>query len=199
MVLNHKNRKTQELKEARIIKECQNNHPDAQRALYELYMPYVLAMVRRFGILNQDVEDVIQEIFIEVFVNINKYDAQKGDFKFWLKSIVIHKILKVQRKQKRIKNMLFFDSEKVDRVETEDIGQALLHLDNELLMKLIETLPVGYRTVFNLYVIDDFSHKEISEQLGIDVVTSRSQLSRAKQLLRKKLLGIQKGNRYGLI
>ena len=79
MVLNHKNRKTQELKEARIIKECQNNHPDAQRALYELYMPYVLAMVRRFGILNQDVEDVIQEIFIEVFVNINKYDAQKGD------------------------------------------------------------------------------------------------------------------------
>ncbi len=188
-----------ELKEARIIKKCQNAHPDAERELYELYLPYVLTIVRRFGILTQDEPDVIQEIFIEVFLNINKYNVQKGAFKFWLKSIAIHKILNVQRKQKRVKQTLFFDSEKVDSVETEAMLQGLIHLDNEIVIKLIQTLPEGYRTVFNLYVVDEYSHKEISEQLGIDVVTSRSQLSRAKQLLRKKLLALQKGNRYGLI
>ena len=187
------------MKEVRIIKNCQSAKPDAQRELYELYLPYVLTLVRRFGILDQDVADVIQEIFIEVFVNINKYDIQKGDFKFWLKSIAIHKILNIQRKQKRRRHTLFLDSEKLENVETEDIVEIANHLDNELLIQLIQTLPDGYRTIFNLYVVDGFSHKEISEQLEIDVVTSRSQLSRAKQLLRKKIVAIQKRNRYGLI
>lgn len=191
--------KMQELKESRIIRKCQSGNPDAQRELYELFLPYVLTIVRRFGILNQDEADVIQEIFIEIFVNIKKYDIQKGEFKFWLKSIAIHKVLNIQRKQKRTKQTLLFDSEKIENVETEDIVEKIIHLDNELLVQLIQTLPEGYRTVFNLYVVDNFSHKEISQQLGIDVATSRSQLSRAKQFLRKKLLTIQKGNRYGRI
>jgi RNA polymerase sigma-70 factor (ECF subfamily) len=153
-------------------------------------------IVRRFGILEQDLADVIQEIFIEVFVNIGRYNAKKGAFKFWLKSIVINKTMNIQRKQKRAQQTIVLDSEKIEK---ENISTEFNHLDNDLLIQLIKTLPDGYRNVFNLYVIEDLSHQEISEQLGIDVVTSRSQLSRAKQLLRKKLLAIQKRNRYGLV
>lgn len=191
--------KIHELKEARIIDKCKDSDPEAQRLLYELYLPYVLIIVRRFGILDQDAPDVIQEIFIEVFVKINSFDVKKGEFKYWLKSIAIHKILNTQRKQKRLKHTLLFDSDKVDRLETDGIVQQLSHLNTEVLIQLVQSLPDGYRTVFNLYVIDNFSHQEISEQLGIDEVSSRSQLSRAKRLLRKKLSVIQKGNRYGLI
>ncbi|MEM1122802.1 MAG: RNA polymerase sigma factor [Bacteroidota bacterium] len=184
------------MQESNLIKKCQQTDAQAQRQLYEQYLPYVLTIARRFGILEQDLADVIQEVFIEIFVHIGRFNAKKGAFKYWLKSIAINKILNTQRKQKRTKQTIIIDSEKI---EQESVLADLKNMDNDLIIQLIQGLPDGYRTVFNLYVIDDLSHKEISEQLGIDVATSRSQLSRAKQLLRKQLLSIQKGNRYGLI
>lgn len=187
------------MKEALLITKCKEANPDAQRELYELYLPYVLTIVRNFGILDQDSPDVIQEIFIEIFVKINNYNLKKGEFKYWLKSITVHKTMNFQRKQKRIKQTFISDTEKIDKLESEGVAKEIYQLDTEIFQQLIKTLPDGYRTVFNLYVVDNFSHKEISERLGIDEVSSRSQLSRAKQLLRKKLLAMQKGNRYGLI
>jgi len=184
------------LKEPELIIKCQNADPTAQRQLYELYLPYVLTIARRFGILEQDMADIIQEIFIEIFVNINRYNPQKGAFKYWLKSIAVNKILNTQRKQKRAAQTIIIDSE---RVAKEDILIELETMDNELVIQLIKALPEGYRNVFNLYVVDDLSHQEIANKLDIGVATSRSQLSRAKQLLRKRLSDIQKRNRYGLI
>ncbi|MEM1121508.1 MAG: sigma-70 family RNA polymerase sigma factor [Bacteroidota bacterium] len=187
------------MKEGLLIKKCQDGDPHAQRAMYESYLPYVLTIVRRFGILYQDEADVIQEIFIEVFSSIDKYYSARGAFKFWLKSIAIHKILKIQRKQKSSKQTLLFDTEKIEHVASDNVVELIKNVDHKLLVQLIQDLPEGYRTVFNLFVIDGFSHKEISAQLGIDAATSRSQLTRAKQLLRKKLSATKKGNRYGLI
>jgi len=187
------------MNEAEVIKKCKNYCKVSQGELYTLYLPYVLTMVRRFGIKNNDEADVIQEIFIEIFVAIETFDRQKGEFKYWLKSIALHKILNIQRKQKRTKQTLLIDSTLLDRIESTNIFQSLIHLDENVLLELVHSLPNGYRTVFNLFVIDGFSHKEISEKLGIDVVTSRSQLSRAKSLLQKKILTLQNRNRYGLI
>ena len=197
--MTHNNQKTKDSEEVIIIKQCQQDNPSAQKELYETYLPYVLTIVNRFGILHQDVADVIQEIFIEIFFSIRKYKVQKGEFKYWLKSIAIHKILKIQRKQKRFKETFIYETEKIAIAKTEDVEEEVDFLDKELPVQLIRTLPDGYRTVLNLYMVDGFSHKEISKHLGINEATSRSQLTRAKKLLRKKLLGITKENRYGLI
>lgn len=176
------------------------NRKDEQREIYESYLPYILTIVRRFGIHDHDEADVIQEIFIEVFVSIAKYDKRKGEFKWWLKSIAIHKILKIQRNQKQINQTLLYNTEKVDSSsssETQD--KDLILLDVDLLLELIRNLPDGYRTVFNMYILDNYSHKEIGEKLGISEASSRSQLTRAKQLLRTKLYSINKRNRYEII
>jgi len=183
------------LEENSFIKGCQNAEANAQRQLYESYLPYVLTIARRFGIADQEMADVIQEIFIEILSNIDKYDSNIGEFKYWLKSVAIHKILNIQRKQGRKREITVEYLEETLAVKHTNTA----NLDNEFLIQLIRELPDGYRRVFNLFVVDGFSHQEIGEKLGIDAGSSRSQLSRAKQLLRQKLLAIQKGNKYGLI
>jgi len=183
------------LEEISLIKGCQNGEAWAQKQLYESYLPYVLTIARRFGISDQEMADVIQDIFIEIFSSIDKYNSDKGAFKYWLKSVAIHKVMNVQRKQGRKREIT------VEHLEETLAGKnaSTSNLDNEFLIQLIRELPDGYRRVFNLFVVDGFSHQEIGEKLGIDAGSSRSQLSRAKQLLRQKLLAIQKGNKYGLI
>lgn len=183
------------MEEISLIKKCQNAEQDAQRQLYESYLPYVLTIARRFGISNQEMPDLIQDIFIEVFSSIDNYNTNKGVFKYWLKSIAIHKILNAQRKQNRKREITMEHLE-----ETLSINYMnTTNLDTEFLINLIKELPDGYRQVFNLFVVDGLPHKEIGKRLGIDAGSSRSQLSRAKQLLKQKILAIQKGNKYGLI
>lgn len=183
------------MQESLVIAACQRADSVAQRTLYESYLPYVLTIVRRFGFAEQEVPDVIQEIFIEVFYNIKKYDAAKGEFKYWLKSIAIHKILKMLRQRKRTDTVHLDDFQCA--LTTDEID--LQEMDTEYLIRLIGELPDGYRTVFNLYVVDGYSHEEIASLLGIDAGSSRSQLSRAKQVLKKKIQQFHKGDCYGII
>ena len=184
------------LKEARIIKACKKEEPKGQKALYELYLPYVLSICRRFGIPEHGLKDAIQEIFIEIFLNIKKYQAAKGDFKSWLKTITIRKLIKIQQKNTHQK--------------TVELNEALLEeafhwqidweqIDGELLQRLVAELPRGYRTVFNLYVIDGYSHLEIAQLLNISEGASRSQFSRARKILRSQLKAWNKKYRYGVI
>ena len=183
------------MNDTQLISDCIRHDAKAQKALYESYLPYVLTIVRRFGFMEQDIPDVIQEIFIEVFSCIHKYRSKKGTFKFWLKSIAVHKILNTLRKKKQLTPV---DLEVIDHdgLITEI---DLKEFDTEYLIKLIAELPDGYRTVFNLFVVDGYSHKEISKMLGINKASSRSQLSRAKQLLKEKLGKLMQSNFYGLI
>lgn len=183
------------MQEDQIIERCKKEEEAAFKMLYESFLPYVLTIIRRFGILDKSIPDMVQDIFIEVFKSIKKYDSQRGEFKYWLKSIVIHKILNFQRIEKKHKKVELTMLNEVPAVELTNLES----IDKEFLLRLISELPEGYRTVFNLYIIDGFSHKEISHQLGIDPVSSRSQLSRAKQLLKKRISTIQKENLYGLI
>lgn len=183
------------LEESALIEACKRNELSAQKTLYESYLPYVLSIVRRFGVADHDSPDVIQEIFIDVFTNLKKFNPKKGLFKFWLKKIVVHKILNFQRKQKRNKVVY------VENFEHQTLGSEInwQKMDAKFIIQLISDLPDGYRTVFNLYVVDGFSHREIGKMLGVSPASSRSQLSRAKQLLQKKLGQLKQNNSYGLI
>mgnify|MGYP001801682792 CR=1 FL=1 len=131
-------------------------------------------------------KDVMQEIYIEIFSSLSKFDPTKGEIKYWVKSIAIHKILNYQRK----KGLEWVDKEILPEYESY-MPSVSEKYDAEYLLKLISFLPDGYRTVFNLSVVDGYSHKEIGQLLGISESSSRSQLSRAKKLLQEKLLSMK--------
>lgn len=170
-----------------IIEGCLAGKGSAQQELYEHYLPYVLTIVRRFGVRDAERPDLIQEVFVDIFQGLTRFDARKGDMHQWVRGITVHKTIAHQKKQKRFRPEALSLTHQKSLVTQID----LQHLDAEYLLVLIDQLPVGYRTVFNLYVVEGYSHQEISEMLGISAVGSRSQLSRAKTLLRN-MLGSQK-------
>jgi len=131
-------------------------------------------------------KEALQEGLIRVFKYIERFDPKKGSFKGWMKKIVANEALKLLKKRG---NMDFVEME---GMEMEDnTANALDQLNEEELIALIQTLPNGYREVFNMYVLDGYSHKEIAETLDITESTSRSQLTRAKKLLQQKIYMIE--------
>jgi RNA polymerase sigma-70 factor (ECF subfamily) len=134
-----------------------------------------------------EAEDVLIMSFTKI---LNRIDQYKGDgsFEGWMKRIVVNESLTYLRKNKTM--YLEMDIAAADREPDFEKMENELHAED--LMKLIDTLPTGYRIVFNLYAIDGYSHKEIAEQLGISENTSKSQLSRARVVLQKSLLEIEK-------
>ncbi len=170
--------------ETALISACLQGEEQAQQRLYKLYLPYVFSLVRRFGVAEHDTKDVIQEVFIEIFVSLPRYRVKKGALKPWIKTVAIRKIVKFQRSRKAWQ-MLDFQEEVTP---ASDQSYALpVDLENGPTLALIRQLPDGFREVFNLKVIDGYSHQEIAEMLSISPGTSRSQLSRAKAILRDKI------------
>lgn len=169
---------------AQLITACRRNDAAAQRRLYEEYLPYVFTVLRRFGVPDADRPDLIQDIFVSVFSGLARFDPKRGELKHWISGISVHRIVAYQKRRRRFRPeelTILHDAQLAVKADVQ-------HLDAEYLLRHIESLPDGYRTVFNLYVVDGYSHEEISRMLDITVVGSRSQLSRAKSLLRKKLL-----------
>ena len=130
----------------------------------------------------QDAEDTLQDSFLIIFDKIKQYN-NKGSFEGWLKRIVINTALQKYRKKNHLQLIKeVSDTEEVVEVDFEDT-----HLDIGFLLKLVQELPDKYRLVFNLYVLDSYSHKEISKMLNISEGTSKSNLSRARKKLKEKL------------
>lgn len=180
---------------ATLIKKCRKGNARAQQRLYEQYLPYVLSIVRRFGVRQAEEGDLVQDIFIAVFQGLDRFDPKKGDLHHWIRGLAIHKTIAFQRKQQRLRAEELMISERTDRTTTIDLS----HFDAEYLLDLIAQLPAGARTVFNLYVVDGYSHEEIGKMLDISPVGSRSQLSRAKKLLREALEAPKIKDHYGNI
>ncbi|MGK0391277.1 MAG: RNA polymerase sigma factor (sigma-70 family) [Maribacter sp.] len=127
----------------------------------------------------------MQEIFARIFLSINTFDESKGEFKFWLRRLVVNQCLQHYRQRKSPSLFVSIDSAKEIEAGGEDQLTELTKTEIEQFLALI---PVGYRQVFMLVVIDEYSHKEVGELLGISAETSRSQLSRAKNWIRKNVL-----------
>lgn len=171
------------MQEVAIIAGCIRQERKAQRALYERYAPLLFAVVRRYLSSYEDAEDVLAEVFYKIFTNINSYKAQ-GSLEGWLRRIAVNESLMFLRKQHALRHAVELDAEAV----LVDEYTAVDWLSAEEILQLLEQLPQGYRTVFNLYVIEGYKHREIAELLGISINTSKSQLILAKKRLRELLI-----------
>lgn len=169
--------------ETKLIEQCRKGHREAQRNLWDRYSGLMLAVCRRYISDRDEAEDVMIAGFVKVFANLDKF-RHEGSFEGWIRRIMVNESLTYIRRNKHM--YLEVDIEEAQR--SPDYAVLDNHLHAEDLMKLIGQLPTGYRTVFNMYAIEGFSHKEIAEELGISENTSKSQLSRARSLLQKHLL-----------
>jgi len=171
-------------KDIELIKEALKGSQSAYKDLYNLYKQSLFMVCLRYAKDKSVAQDYLQESFINIFKNLAQFDKLKGAFESWAKRITINVCLADIRK-----NTLYAVSiSKAENVESYDID-ALSNIALQEMLGYIQSLPLGYRTVFNMYVIDGFSHKEIAEQLEVSISTSKSQLMKARNLLQKKITG----------
>lgn len=178
-------------KEHQLIKDCQNNEPKAQKELFELHSDQMYWVSLRYMSNSSEAEDVVVVAFTKVFKNIKSYKIkEEGKLGAWIRRIVINECLMLLRNKHNF-NLLH----SLDDAATHADLQPLAALHASDIMDLVSQLPIGYRTVFNLHVIEGYSHAEIAKRLNIEESTSRSQLSKAKLQL-KKILN-KENNDYG--
>ncbi|MEP2667847.1 MAG: sigma-70 family RNA polymerase sigma factor [Cyclobacteriaceae bacterium] len=174
-------------KETEWIEGCKRQDSRAQESLYTHYSGKMYALCCRYVPSRMEAEDVLVVAFAKVFERIDQFKGE-GSFEGWLRRIVVNESLTYLRRNKNM--YLETEIEAVDK--SPDFGQLENHLEADDLLRMVGELPAGYRMVFNLYAIDGYSHKEIAEQLEISENTSKSQLSRARVFLQKKLSEIEK-------
>jgi RNA polymerase sigma-70 factor (ECF subfamily) len=173
--------------EQQLIKGCIQRDVDCQRLLFEQYAGRLMTICLRYSCDQPEAEDILQEAFIKIFSHIGQYKFE-GSFEGWMKRIAVNCALKMLQK-KRIR---FSELSNQDLISTQADAYALSNLTEDELLKLISNLPDGYRIVFNLYVMEEYSHDEIAGMLGIQATTSRSQLVKARKLLQKQIMSNQK-------
>lgn len=171
------------VKEQQLIRDCKRGKSEAQQAVYEKYASLMMAVCFRYIRDRMEAEHVMVGGMVKVFKNVHQFQEQ-GSFEGWVRRIMVNESLMYLRKNK---NMSL--STDIDEMREEPNYDHLSEtLGAEELLKLIAELPVGYRTVFNLYAIEGYKHEEIGEMLGISSGTSKSQLNRARKLLQKQLV-----------
>ena len=170
-------------KQSTLIKKAIEQNREAQQLLFEQYSPKMLGVCRQYVKDLHHAEDLMLQGFFKVFTNLKQFTG-KGSFEGWIRRIMVNESLTYIRRNKSM--FLEVEIEKADREP--DYRQVQDQLEVEDLQKLIDRLPTGYKTVFNLYAIEGFSHKEIAQKLGVSENTSKSQLSRARGHLQKLLI-----------
>lgn len=168
--------------ESQLIQKCCDGNRTAYREFYELYAGQLLVVAMRYTKTKEEAEDVLQETYIKAFKNLASFD-QRSSLKTWMTRITINTALNHLRKRHEMINWTSPDS-----VEKQVESLPIDHLQLDELIGLIQQLPTGSQLVFNLYAIEGFSHNEIAEKLDISEGTSKSQLHRAKELLRSMIL-----------
>jgi RNA polymerase sigma-70 factor (ECF subfamily) len=170
--------------EEAILQGCLKNQAAAQRELYQRYSPKMLAVCFRFAHNREDAEDMLQDGFIKVFLQIHTFRS-KGAFEGWIRRIMVHTCINHLKKNKRFNESVDLIQAGSAQVREESIPSIV---QAKQIVDCIRLLPIGYRTVLNLYAIEGYSHKEISGMLDIEESTSRSQYTRARQMLEDILI-----------
>ena len=163
----------------RLIRDCLKGKLKAQRELYELFAKNMLGICYRYTRSTRDAEDVLQEGFVKVFLNLDQY-KQEGELGAWVRRIMVNTALNFLKRNRKYQQEMYFAEEYMHPVADED---PAIRLQAKELADLIRQLPHGYQVIFNLHAIEGYSHVEIGELLGISDGTSRSQYSRARNLL----------------
>jgi RNA polymerase sigma factor (sigma-70 family) len=172
---------------------CLQNDRKQQEALYKALAPKMMAVCMRYANDRDEAQDILQEGFIKMFNNVHKYRGD-GNLEGWIRRIMVHTAISRYRK---LKPMVLVE----DMAESHESGttsQNANNLEVSDLMKLIQQLPSIYRSVFNLYAIEGYSHQEIGTKLGITELLSRTTLYRARNILKEKLMQLTNIERYSL-
>ncbi|MEM8907660.1 MAG: RNA polymerase sigma factor [Bacteroidota bacterium] len=170
-----------------LIEGCIRENKRCQKELFLRYAGKMLTVCRRYARHQLEAEDILQDAFIKVFDKIDQF-KYNGSFEGWIRRIVVNTALKNYKKSSFQKEQIGIEDYEEGALEPSVYAQ----LHEEELLNLIAELPDGYRLVFNLYVIEGFSHKEIAETLNIQEATSRSQLLKARKMLQAQILNSQK-------
>jgi len=164
----------------KLIKQCANNDRKAQKEIYQLFAGKLFSICLKYSKNKQEAQDNFQDGFVTIFEKIGQFNF-KGSFEGWIKRVMVNTILLKYRK----KNVLSIVTEEIPDEVVVDIDDDEISLD--YLLNLIQELPDRYRMVFNLYVLDGHSHKEIAKMLQIAEGTSKSNLARARGILKQKI------------
>ncbi len=168
----------------KLIKQCANNNRKAQKEIYQLFAGKLFSICLKYSKNKQEAQDNFQDGFITIFNKIGQFKF-KGSFEGWIKRIMVNTVL------------LKYRSRRVLNIVTEEIpDEVVVNIDDDevsldFLLNLIRELPERYRLVFNMYVLDGYSHKEISKMLQIAEGTSKSNLARARVILKQKIENYQ--------
>ena len=171
--------------ETELIAACRQNNRQAQQALFQKMAGKMLSVIKRYVTNTSEAEDTLMEGFVKVFSKLDQYQGG-GSFEGWIRKIMVNEALMSIRKNK--------DRFPVDIDAAFDLAhpdETFMQLGVQEIESLIATLPTGYRTIFNLYAIEGYSHAEIALLLNISEGTSKSQLSRARALLQNQLITLQ--------
>lgn len=165
------------LSEEVLIRKCKENDRKAQNQLFHQYAPLMLSICQRYLKQRETAEDIMIDAFYRIMSKIHSFEGN-GSFEGWMKRIVVNEcLMELRRRKNQYLTVAIEEMTKPPEVDFVD------HLVYEELIRLLDELPQGYRTVFNLYVIEGFKHKEIAEKLGISINTSKSQLILARRKL----------------
>ena len=167
----------------KLVKKCAQGQRDYQKALYDRYSGKMLGICMRYARDKSEAEDFVQEGFIKVFKNIKSL-RNPNQLEGWMEKIMVNTALEHIRKNKRTNNV---ETSLNDSMDVEEEEQVTSDLSRRELLNVIQSLPAGFRAVFNMYAIEGYSHKEISKELGISEGTSKSQYARAKTMLQQKI------------
>lgn len=177
--------------EEKMVRGCQRGKSRAQEQLYSMYYRKMFGVCMRYGKDRDVAEDLLQEGFIKVFKNISKYRGT-GSLEGWIRRIMVNTVLEHHRRVAR-----FLPLVDLDHAMEADAGHDLIaEMSKNELLELIQALPDGYRTIFNLYAVEGYTHREIASQLEISEGTSKSQFARARRQLQEKITYLQQDT-YG--
>lgn len=176
-----------------LVERCKTNDRQAQHQLYALYAQPMFNVCYRIVNQQEEAEDVLQEAFVKMFKQLNSY-RQEASFGAWFKRIVVNSSLNHLKQKKRLlENIENLKNESQENLIEEDESPLPTYSVNQV-QSAMELLPEGYRVVFSLYLFEEYSHKEIAEELGITESTSKSQLNRGKKKLKELLIQHNYGN-----
>ena len=171
----------------KLIDGCVRRERNCQQAVYEMFYRKMLGVCMRYSSNREVAQDLVHDGFLKIFENIDKFNFS-GSFEGWVRRIMVNTTIDHYRKNK---NIFIKEEEDFKNIECEEPEiDVLSKLRTEDIMKAVQTLSPAYRTVFNLYVIEGYTHKEVAEELGINIGTSKSNLAKAKNNLKKMFASV---------
>ncbi|MCQ2119377.1 MAG: sigma-70 family RNA polymerase sigma factor [Bacteroidales bacterium] len=175
-----------EEQERKAITRAREGDREAMRQIYDCYSKFLTAVTSRYVPDRRDLHDVLQDGFVKIFTSLDKFEYRgEGSLRAWMRQVMVNEALRRLRDSRKT-STVEYKWDMPDAVE-EDDGPPLEDVPTQVIQDMVKALPDGYRSVFNLYVFEQKSHKEIASLLGIGESTSASQLHRAKAILARKI------------